>query len=676
MRSVLAAFLLACLLCALILFVPGYVAVRFWVRRLSVAIASAPLVSVLLYAVVGVALSALGIPAGAPVVLGVALAAALALCVAGALCRRGRGEPLVSSGEERSWWWLVAAAVGSLLFLFVYVRESAGVDTVIQSYDNVFHYEVVRALSDSTDWSLLHVSKYPAGSATALMVFDSSGGFYPIGWHIIAALVESISGVGVPVAANAANFSFVALVFPVGVCSLIETVFPGKRSLLIVGALSALSLGAFPWSLLCSWPLFPNLSSLCMAPAVIAAFIGMTRPEETPLGDRFACVALFLAGSCALAVTQPNTIFSCAVFLAPYCVFRVFQLARSRNSGRPGRAWWVAGAAAVAIAIIWMVVSSLPPLQGVVQYYWPPISSKWQAFVDFFLVAYPAQPAQLLAAALVACGAVRLLFSGGHRWLVFSYLLSGAVYVVAASFGDTYLKHLLSGFWYTDPYRTAATAALCALPILCVGILSLFDAILRLARRATGRHVRTLAALGSACVLALVNFGPSYEVRGVGERETAYGFLEDKAWGFTVMSDYATFSSEKRDFLARVRETVGDSLVVNQPYDGSLYAYSVSDLNTLYRDISGYGDEGETDTSVAVRSSLDEVATNPEVSEALDLMDAEYVLILERDVEHMELFYPTFEPERWQGLLSIDDSTPGFEVVLSEGDMRLYRIVE
>ena len=53
-----AAFLLACLLCALILFVPGYVAVRFWVRRLSVAIASAPLVSGLLYAVAGVGLPA------------------------------------------------------------------------------------------------------------------------------------------------------------------------------------------------------------------------------------------------------------------------------------------------------------------------------------------------------------------------------------------------------------------------------------------------------------------------------------------------------------------------------------------------------------------------------------------------------------------------------------------
>lgn len=670
-----AVFLLACLLCALILFAPGYVAAHFWVRKLSAAVAFAPLVSVFLYAAVGVALSALAIPSGAFIVLGVALIVAFAFCLVGALCRRGHGESLLSQDGGRSWWWLAAAIAGSLLFLFVYVRESAGVNTVVQSYDNVFHYEVVRALTDSTDWSLLHVSKYPAGSETALMVFGASGKFYPIGWHIIAAMVESFSGVGVPIATNAANFVFVALVFPIGVCSLIEEVFPCNKGLLVAGALSSTFLAAFPWSLLCSWPLFANLSSLCMAPAVMAAFIGMARPETTPLRERTVCATRFLVGSCALAVTQPNAVFSCAVFLAPYCVFCAFRLARGRRSDRPGFSWLVAGATAVSIAIIWVIVSHLPPLQGAVQYYWPPISSKWQALVDFFLVAYPAQPAQILAAILIAFGAVRLLILGKHRWLLFSYLLSGVIYVVAASFGDTWLKHLLSGFWYTDPYRTAATAALCALPLLFVGLYSLVGVILRLAKTASIRHARVLVLLGITCVLALINFGPSYEVRGVGERETAYGFLGDKAWGFTTMNDYATLSSEKRDFLARVREIVGDSLVVNQPYDGSLYAYSVSDLNTLYRDVSGYGGEGETNQSVAVRSSLDEVTTNPEVSEALDSMGAEYVLILERDVDHMQLFYVTFEPERWQGLLSIDDSTPGFEVVLSEGDMRLYRIV-
>ena len=30
--------------------------------------------------------------------------------------------------------------------------------------------------------------------------------------------------------------------------------------------------------------------------------------------------------------------------------------------------------------------------------------------------------------------------------------------------------------------------------------------------------------------------------------------------------------------------------------------------------------------------------------------------------------------ELWSGIRAIDDSTPGFETVLSEGDMRLYRI--
>ena len=669
-------FALAVSACTLILFVPGFLAVRPWTRTLLMAIAIAPAASVSFYALAGALYSALGIPAGAPHVLcgTLVISTALFLCRVLYLRRKG-GLPLARSVHELPWWWVSAAVVGGFLFLFVYLRESAGADAVIQSYDNVFHYEVVRALTDSTDWSFLHVSKYPAGSDAALMVFESGGGFYPIGWHIIAALVESFTAVGVPIAANAVNCAFIAFVFPIGVVLLTDTLFPGNKRILIVSAFSALSLGAFPWSLLCSWPLFSNLSSLCMAPAVIAAFVKMTSIGKTPRIDRAVSAALFLVGSCALAVAQPNAIFSCGVFLAPYCVSVAFGFARARDGARPRRSWLVAGAVAVAIAIVWVVASSLPPLQGAVQYYWPPISSMWQALVDFILVAYPVQPAQLMAAALIVFGAIRLLVLGQHRWLVLSYLLSGGVYVVAASFGDTYLKHLISGFWYTDPYRTAATVALCSLPLLCVGLCGLFGAIVRLVRRVKSLPVQRLLVLGSACALALVNFGPSYEVRGVLERETAFGLLESKAWGFTVMSDYATFSEAKRDFLARVRETVGDSLVINQPYDGSLYAYSVSDLNTLYRDISGYGGDDETNLSVAIRTSLDEVASNGVAASAVTQTGAEYVLILERDVEHMSLFYTTFEPERWQGLLSIDDTTPGFEVVLSEGDMRLYRIV-
>ena len=35
----------------------------------------------------------------------------------------------------------------------------------------------------------------------------------------------------------------------------------------------------------------------------------------------------------------------------------------------------------------------------------------------------------------------------------------------------------------------------------------------------------------------------------------------------------------------------------------------------------------------------------------------------------------SYYPDQWTGIDAINDQTPGFEVVLSEGDMRLYRIV-
>ena len=40
-------------------------------------------------------------------------------------------------------------------------------------------------------------------------------------------------------------------------------------------------------------------------------------------------------------------------------------------------------------------------------------------------------------------------------------------------------------------------------------------------------------------------------------------------------------------------------------------------------------------------------------------------------------FYGAFyDPDKWTGVLRIDETTPGFECILSDEDMRLYRIVD
>ena len=64
----------------------------------------------------------------------------------------------------------------------------------------------------------------------------------------------------------------------------------------------------------------------------------------------------------------------------------------------------------------------------------------------------------------------------------------------------------------------------------------------------------------------------------------------------------------------------------------------------------------------------------------MENLNAHYVLLLDQGDNMVDkdgsgkLFTWDWYSYQWEGLRTITDDTPGFEVVLSEGDMRLYRI--
>ena len=73
--------------------------------------------------------------------------------------------------------------------------------------------------------------------------------------------------------------------------------------------------------------------------------------------------------------------------------------------------------------------------------------------------------------------------------------------------------------------------------------------------------------------------------------------------------------------------------------------------------------------SAIIRSKLNEVATNPEVQQAVRETGARYVLLL--DLENPALLG---NQSHFFSGLQITDEVPGFEVVLQEGPYRLYKI--
>ena len=117
------------------------------------------------------------------------------------------------------------------------------------------------------------------------------------------------------------------------------------------------------------------------------------------------------------------------------------------------------------------------------------------------------------------------------------------------------------------------------------------------------------------------------------------------------------------------------AIVLNEPNDGSAFAYGIDGLEVYYRITDGYDEEEETERSATIREGLYRISEDEAVQEAVSSINARYLLQLDQaDWEKESKYLFSYYTDVWEGIDLIDDSTPGFEVVLSSGDMRLYRI--
>ncbi len=87
---------------------------------------------------------------------------------------------------------------------------------------------------------------------------------------------------------------------------------------------------------------------------------------------------------------------------------------------------------------------------------------------------------------------------------------------------------------------------------------------------------------------------------------------------------------------------------------------------------AGY-DGSEKPTSAILRKRLNYIASDEEVRNTAKELDVHYVLQLENPASS-GVIGDNYKMGTFRGVSEITDDTPGFEVVLSEGNMRLYKI--
>ena len=150
------------------------------------------------------------------------------------------------------------------------------------------------------------------------------------------------------------------------------------------------------------------------------------------------------------------------------------------------------------------------------------------------------------------------------------------------------------------------------------------------------------------------------------------GRLEDLATLYGALTD------EEVSFVKECRSIVGDGKVLNNPFDGSVFAFGTTGLNVYFKEYRPIIRSADHINGWRLTRWIDRIENNEGVQEAAESLGIEYVLVLDiaGSPEPSMYSFPSYRESHWQGIINITDETPGFEVVLAEGDMRLYRIVD
>ena len=682
-------FFLTSALVAISLFGPGFLVLRGFDVSRCLAFSLAPLLGVAAYVVVGLAYKKLGVWSCWATQAGLLfIVAAIVFAVLRFALKRKPAVSFSLSDHEAVLGGRLsfdsACLLGYVAFacvfaggLFVWYLGSPY--SYAQQFDNISHLGTIQSFVNSGVWSPFASSLYSSASDAAINPLPG-GGFYPTAWYSVAALAVTSMGVTTAFAENVANFVFAALVLPAGSFAFMRVLFNDRKAAIPFGAFCTLLFAGFPWMIIFFGPLYPNVSAFCLIPAAAATFLLMFQPGCSRK-QRIGLVVVFFSALLSLALAQPNAVFTLAVLLAPFCIWQASRIPLSMKCKEKSCVVMRILFGAIALAIIytiWMACHNAPFLASVVQHTWLPYADRLEAFEDALVVGFMAEGSQIVLAGLIIIGAAWTLWHRRYLWLSFSYAFACLIFVVNG-YSDGPLKHIFGGFWYTDPWRCGAMASLVGIFLAAVGLYACWCGIIMLVEKARkGSVPLPVSTAIAACLALFAVLGSTFPgIPAPGSQTGAIAFRSVLSGLHTGASVASVYDDAEQAFVRQVKHMVpSEALIINVPDDGSAFAFAADDLRTYFRHTRDYDVPRETTESRIIRDNLCDIATREDVRKAVSAIDGQYVLQLDQGEPYVVSphLFTYGEGEQWRGIDSIRDDTPGFEVVLAEGDMRLYKI--
>ena len=464
---------LAVVVCVAVLYVPGYL----FARSLSVArfasVAIAPMISIFFLAVLGIVLFEVGVTCSGPVLLAIAVAiGAIALLVSKGIAQAkapNASRELIAIDDVKGAWKAAAlyVAVAFAVVFVVFLLAIDGPESFSRNDDTTVHLAIVRGFLDTGTFSTLHASSYLDQGVTS--------SFYPSAWHVVTAVVASFFGNAVTLAANASIIALTAVVFPLGMCLLFLKLFGEGKRVVWAGSLFVVAFCGFPWGFVVYGQLLSNMVSFMLIPLAFVALVGAI--EAKGLSGKVRLAFLVAAGLVSIALSQPNGAFTFGIWAVLYCMGRIL-VPPCDDAPRIASKRIAAAAALFAVACAgWVVLYFAPFLQNVVQYTWKATLSPLEAIGGGLLFMFTTREGvQPFLSVAVLAGVIYTCRNRRYLWMTVAYAFAFVVYVIDVS-TDGVVKQVLSGFWYTDYYRTGAMTALFAIPLASLGFVQLGDIV-------------------------------------------------------------------------------------------------------------------------------------------------------------------------------------------------------
>jgi hypothetical protein len=538
-----------------------------------------------------------------------AAALGLSAVMLGAVRGTVRAARAVPAAGGRSWSRAAGVAVAVAVACAVLLGASAvlsgfgRLSTIPQDWDAVFHANGIRWIAETGDAGLFGMSQ--------INWYEGGAIFYPNAYHVVAAVIEQLTGAGLTSVLNAHT----ALIPGMGglVLAVLVRRLGGPPVAAAGAALAAIGASAV-YDMLWRGPLLPYATGAVLTPVFIlllAHFLEVDRRRDQLVGG-----LLLALGAAGLLCIHPAMLFGAVVFGVPYLLWRwVRRPARLRTEPL---SLALAGIVTLALSFL-QLRGALYSAASFPEVDWPAVLSGPAAIWELVTFSHASNMLQVWLIAFAAIGLLTYHRLGELRWIGGPLLIFGVLFVLTAS-SDSPWVQALTRPWWNDRFRLVGLFALAVAVLVGHGIAEVHKgcvwAARRLARRLGDRHMpRSTGTITAVLLLVMITLG-------------SHMFYQDRnALRMSINAgDGPAVSAGEVAAMRELGRIVPPGVrVMNDRYDGSVWMYALDNVLP----VAGHYDAtnlGSTDIGL-LEASFNRYDDDPRVVAAVERLNVGYVMV-------------------------------------------------